>query len=181
MRTTLDAAGNPIPAWRTFWFLFGASNQLLAALTLLGVTVWLWRTRRTSLVWFITGIPTVFMYTMSTWALVKMTWPKFFDADGPIRGAARSGAVGRRGADRAGGHDARRGGAGNCEKAVAAYVASAGAGDKTLIEPTLCNCVSHTNKIVYRTRNTDRRTQWECRYLPARASAGAIGRNSIRQ
>ena len=42
----LDAAGNPVPAWRTFWSLFGASNQLLAALTLLGITVWLWRTRR---------------------------------------------------------------------------------------------------------------------------------------
>jgi carbon starvation protein len=61
--------------------LFGASNQLLAALTLLGVTVWLWRTRRARWVWFVTGIPTVFMYTMSTWALVAMTWPKFY-ADG---------------------------------------------------------------------------------------------------
>lgn len=80
MRTSVDAAGKPIPAWRTFWFLFGATNQLLAALTLLGVTVWLWRTRRNPLVWFVTGVPTAVMYTMSTWALVKMTWPKFFDA-----------------------------------------------------------------------------------------------------
>ena len=46
LRTSVDAAGKPIPVWRTFWYLFGASNQLLAALTLLGVTVWLWRTRR---------------------------------------------------------------------------------------------------------------------------------------
>jgi carbon starvation protein len=82
MRTSVDAAGKPIPAWRTFWFLFGATNQLLAALTLLGVTVWLWRTRRTPLVWLVTGVPTVVMYTMSTWALVKMTWPKFFDSAG---------------------------------------------------------------------------------------------------
>lgn len=82
MRTSVDAAGKPVPAWKTFWFLFGATNQLLAALTLLGVTVWLWRTRRNPLVWFITGIPTVLMYAMSTWALVKMTWPKFFDATG---------------------------------------------------------------------------------------------------
>ena len=80
MRTTLDAAGKPVPAWRTFWFLFGATNQLLAALTLLGVTVWLWRTRRSSLVWLITGVPTAFMYTMSIWALAKMTVPKFYDA-----------------------------------------------------------------------------------------------------
>ena len=44
-----------VPVWRTFWSLFGASNQLLAALTLLGVTVWLWRTRRAWWVWLVTG------------------------------------------------------------------------------------------------------------------------------
>lgn len=81
-RTSVDAAGRHIPAWKTFWFLFGATNQLLAALTLLGVTVWLWRTKRNPLVWLVTGLPTVFMYVISTWALVKMTWPKFFDATG---------------------------------------------------------------------------------------------------
>ena len=63
--------------WRIFWNLFGASNQLLAALTLLGVTVWLWRTRRAWWVWIVTGLPTVWMYAMSTWALAAMTWPKF--------------------------------------------------------------------------------------------------------
>ena len=53
-------------------------------------------------------LPTVLMYAMSTWALVKMTLPKFFNAATgssrrrPIR------AVGRRGADRAGGADAGR-------------------------------------------------------------------------
>ncbi len=78
MRTTLDAKGQAIPAWRVFWALFGATNQLLAALTLLGVTVWLWRTRRNPLVWLITGVPTVVMYVMSLWALGMMTLPKFF-------------------------------------------------------------------------------------------------------
>jgi carbon starvation protein len=34
----------------TFWTIFGTSNQLLAALTLVGVSVWLWRTGRP--VWF---------------------------------------------------------------------------------------------------------------------------------
>jgi carbon starvation protein len=57
--------------------LFGASNQLLAALTLLGVTVWLWKTRRAAWVWVVTGLPTAFMYVMSTWALVSMILPKF--------------------------------------------------------------------------------------------------------
>ncbi len=80
MRTTFNAKGEPIAVWKVFWPLFGASNQLLAALTLLGVTVWLWRTRHNPLVWLITGLPTVVMYTMSTWALAKMTLPKFFDA-----------------------------------------------------------------------------------------------------
>ena len=80
LRGSTDAAGNPVPVWRTFWFLFGASNQLLAALTLLGVTVWLWRTRRAAWVWFVTGIPTVVMYTMSIWALGIMTVPKFYNS-----------------------------------------------------------------------------------------------------
>ena len=78
-----DAAGlavRPEPVYMIFWNLFGASNQLLAALTLLGVTVWLWRTRRAWWVWIVTGIPTAFMYVMSTWALVRMTLPEFYSA-----------------------------------------------------------------------------------------------------
>jgi carbon starvation protein len=71
----------PTPVWQLFWNLFGASNQLLAALTLLGVTVWLWRTRRETWVWFVTGLPTVFMYVMSIWALQSMTLPAFRDAN----------------------------------------------------------------------------------------------------
>jgi carbon starvation protein len=72
----------PVPVWRVFWDLFGASNQLLAALTLLGVTVWQWRTRREGWVWVVTGIPTLFMYVMSVWALMNLTLPKFRSADG---------------------------------------------------------------------------------------------------
>jgi len=67
-----------VPVWQIFWNLFGASNQLLAALTLLGVTVWLWQTRRAWWVWIVTGIPTVWMYAMSTWALIVLTWPQFY-------------------------------------------------------------------------------------------------------
>ena len=74
----------PIEVWAIFWNLFGASNQLLAALTLLGITVWLWRTRRVWWVWLVTGLPTVWMYTMSTWALVLMTLPKFRGAEGGL-------------------------------------------------------------------------------------------------
>ena len=74
MQTINGADGKPAPLWRIFWALFGASNQLLAALTLLGVTVWLWRTRREIWVLCVVGLPTVFMYTMSTWALGRMIY-----------------------------------------------------------------------------------------------------------
>ena len=33
----------PAGSWRTFWTLFGTSNQLLEALSLMGVSVWLHR------------------------------------------------------------------------------------------------------------------------------------------
>ena len=72
----------PVPVWSIFWNLFGASNQLLAALTLLGVTIWLWRTQHAWWVWLVTGVPTVFMYVMSTWAILPMTAPKFRGSDG---------------------------------------------------------------------------------------------------
>lgn len=57
------------PEWgfRTFWTLFGTSNQLLAALTLVGVSVWLWRTGRP--VWFAL-LPAVFMLATTGTALV---------------------------------------------------------------------------------------------------------------
>jgi carbon starvation protein len=45
--------------WVYLWQLFGAANQLLAALSLLLVTVWLVSTKR-SAIW--AGIPMVFMY-----------------------------------------------------------------------------------------------------------------------
>ena len=83
LKPGVDENGKALPPiWQAFWNLFGASNQLLAALTLLGVTVWLWRTYQAKWVWFVTGIPTVLMYVMSTWALISMTWPKFFNAAG---------------------------------------------------------------------------------------------------
>jgi carbon starvation protein len=57
------------PEWgfRTFWTIFGTSNQLLAALTLVGVSVWLWRTGRP--VWFAL-VPAAFMLASTGTALV---------------------------------------------------------------------------------------------------------------
>ncbi len=67
-----DPSGNFLPAWRIFWPLFGTSNQLLAALTLLGITVWLKETRKT---WFYAVIPMAFMLIMTIWSLILMAQP----------------------------------------------------------------------------------------------------------
>jgi carbon starvation protein len=68
--TMTDAKGNPIPAWKTFWNTFGASNQLLAALALIGVTVWLWKTAKNKKAWIVAFIPAVVMFVMSNWSLL---------------------------------------------------------------------------------------------------------------
>jgi carbon starvation protein len=54
-------------SYRTFWTLFGTSNQLLAALTLLAVSVWLHRSGRRY--WF-TLLPMLFVMTITLWALI---------------------------------------------------------------------------------------------------------------
>jgi carbon starvation protein len=69
--TLKDTEGNPVPAWKLFWTTFGASNQLLAALALVAITVWLLNTARNKNAWLITVIPAVFMFVMSIWALIR--------------------------------------------------------------------------------------------------------------
>jgi carbon starvation protein len=53
-------------SYRAFWTLFGTSNQLLAALTLLAVTVWLHRTGRRY--WY-TLAPMLFVMAVTLWSL----------------------------------------------------------------------------------------------------------------
>ena len=54
-------------AYMVAWPIFGTSNQLLASLTLLAVSVWLMRTGRNALY---AVIPMVFMMGMTMWSLV---------------------------------------------------------------------------------------------------------------
>ena len=61
-----DSNGQLIPAWRVFWTVFGTSNQLLAALTLLGLTAWLIKTGKP---WRFAAIPCAFMMVVTLWAL----------------------------------------------------------------------------------------------------------------
>ena len=64
--------GKPVAAWSVFWRTFGASNQLLAALALIGLTVWLMNSSKNKKAWMYTFFPAVFMFIMSSWALVRM-------------------------------------------------------------------------------------------------------------
>jgi carbon starvation protein len=58
-------------SWRQFWVLFGTSNQLLASLTLLGVTVWLYREGKRY--WY-TLLPMLFVFAVTIVALVIQIW-----------------------------------------------------------------------------------------------------------
>jgi carbon starvation protein len=82
MRTMTDAAGKPVPAWKYFWTLFGASNQLMASLALLCVTVWLARTSRFRWAAWVTGLPMAFMYVTTMNALVRIISGYFLKPEG---------------------------------------------------------------------------------------------------
>jgi len=56
----------PGGSWVHFWTLFGASNQLLAALTLISLTVWL---RKSGRRWVFAALPAVFVLGITVWAL----------------------------------------------------------------------------------------------------------------
>ncbi|TBR23475.1 carbon starvation protein A, partial [bacterium] len=69
-----DAAGHAIPLWKLFWPAFGASNQLLAALSLAGVTVWL---KQEGKAWWVTGVPCLFMSGVTLTALLGIAGKAF--------------------------------------------------------------------------------------------------------
>jgi len=69
-QTMEDGSGNTIPAWRIFWNLFGSANQLLAALSLIGISIWLKNEYKKSYGWILTFIPAIFMYVMTIWSLL---------------------------------------------------------------------------------------------------------------
>ena len=67
-------AFSPAGSWVKFWTLFGASNQLLAALTLLAISVWLHQ-RRKRLAFTI--VPMVFVLVTTLYALSRMVMGSF--------------------------------------------------------------------------------------------------------
>ncbi len=60
--------------WHNYWTLFGASNQLLAALTLLAISVWLRHAGRKRLY---VVLPMLFVLTITLWALGQLAVANF--------------------------------------------------------------------------------------------------------
>jgi carbon starvation protein len=79
--TLHDVRGNPIPAWKAIWPVFGATNQLLAGLTLLVVAVWL--KKRGKGILFVLW-PMAFMIAVTVWALLLLIDNYRFSAIGVI-------------------------------------------------------------------------------------------------
>lgn len=76
-----DASGNPVPAWRAVWPVFGATNQLLAGLALLVVFVWLSKKGKPT---FFIILPMLFMLIMTIWALIQLVYQSGFTVIGSI-------------------------------------------------------------------------------------------------
>ncbi len=55
--------------WTRFWVLFGSANQLLAALTLLSITLWLYRNKKRIAY---TLLPMLFVLTITLWSLIRI-------------------------------------------------------------------------------------------------------------
>ncbi|MDQ3179776.1 MAG: carbon starvation protein A, partial [Acidobacteriota bacterium] len=62
-----------------FWTLFGASNQLLAALTLLSITAWLYQARKRIA---FTLLPMLFVLVITLWALGTLVVGNFQASNG---------------------------------------------------------------------------------------------------
>ena len=64
--TLHDANGNPTPSWKAIWPVFGATNQLLAALALFSVLSWL---KMSGMKYIYVLLPAIFMIIASFYAL----------------------------------------------------------------------------------------------------------------
>jgi carbon starvation protein len=69
----------PKNSWNDFWTLFGASNQLLAALSLLSITAWLYESRQRIA---FTLLPMLFVLAITLSALISLVIGNFRAANG---------------------------------------------------------------------------------------------------
>jgi carbon starvation protein len=68
--TVTDARGQPMAAYKVVWPLFGSINQLLAGLSLVGLSLWLAKTKQGLPLRLAVGLPMLFMMGMTASALV---------------------------------------------------------------------------------------------------------------
>jgi carbon starvation protein len=80
----------PEKAYLVAWPIFGTSNQLLASLTLLAVSVWLMRTGRNAL---FAILPMIFMMFMTMWSLVLQIVPFAEALPAALRGEGMEGRI----------------------------------------------------------------------------------------
>lgn len=66
-------------AWVKYWTLFGASNQLLAALTLISITMWLYKARKRIA---FTLLPMLFVLAVTLTALTELAWTNYQESKG---------------------------------------------------------------------------------------------------
>ena len=64
-QTVTTPDGKAAPAYKVIWPLFGSINQLLAGLTLVGLSLWLARTKKGTALRLAVGVPMVFMMAMT--------------------------------------------------------------------------------------------------------------------
>jgi len=80
--TLKDKQGNPLPAWKVIWPVFGATNQLLAGLTLLVIAVWLKKKGGKNI--FFILLPMIFMLGITLWALGQLIFQYKFSLPGVL-------------------------------------------------------------------------------------------------
>ena len=73
-----DASGPTCLLEGFLWNILEHRNQLLAALALLGISVWLFKTARFAWAWIITFIPALWMFVMSNWGLILLIKSNWF-------------------------------------------------------------------------------------------------------
>ncbi len=79
-QTVTNQKGQVVPAYTVIWPLFGSTNQLLAGLTLVGLSLWLAHTSKNVWLRLAVGVPMVFMMGMTISAL----WLQIVQATDPV-------------------------------------------------------------------------------------------------
>lgn len=80
--TMITPDGKPLPSYLAVWPVFGASNQLLAALSLIGLFIWVRKLNKGIIEEMIVGLPMLFMTSITLWALIinLVNWIKAISA-----------------------------------------------------------------------------------------------------